>query len=109
MGMAHKQDEKVFRLAEMRFASAFKVIDDETGAALGTTVAIMENDPDSRLAYLTEDDGLSFWQAGWRFREFPFPPTLIQVVDRATVETDDARIADLRLILAKWRKLINPD
>jgi hypothetical protein len=109
MTMAHKENEKVFRLGEVRFASAFKVIDDDTGTVLGTTVAIMESNPDSWLAYVTEDDGVSFRPAGWQFREFPFPPTLIQSVDETKVETDATRITDLRLALDKWQELVNVD
>jgi hypothetical protein len=109
MTMAHKENEKVFRLAEMRFASAFQVVDDDTGTALETTVAIMESNPDCWLAYLTDDNGVSFRPAGWQFREFPFPPTLIQSVDETKVETDDTRIRDLRLAFEKWQELVNAD
>jgi hypothetical protein len=109
MIMAHKEDEKVFRLAEMRFASAFKVVEDANGTIIGTTVAMMESGPDSWLAYFTENDGGSFRPVRWQFREFPFPPTLIQSVDQAGVETEAARIADLRAALNKWHELVDPD
>ena len=80
--MAHKEDERVFRFGEMRFVSAFKVVDDETGGILGTTIATMdEGNPDSWHAYLTGDGGVTFHPTGWQFREFPFPPTLVQSVD----------------------------
>jgi hypothetical protein len=108
MTKAHKEDEKVFRMAEMRFASAFRVVADDTGSVLGTSVATMEGaDPDSWCAYVTDDEGASFHPAGWQFREYPFPPTLIQLVDQASVETDPGRVAGLRLALKKWRELLN--
>jgi len=108
MRMAHKESEKVFRLGEMRFASAFRVVDDQTGSILGTTVATMdEGNPDSWHAYLTGDGGGTFHPAGWQFREFPFPPTLVQSVDDRTVEIDATRIADLRRALEKWHELVN--
>jgi hypothetical protein len=87
MRMAYKESEKVFRLGEMRFASAFTVVDDQTGSILGTTVATMgQGNPDSWHAYLTGDGGGTFHPAGWQFREFPFPPSLVQSVDDRTVE-----------------------
>ena len=109
MNIAHKENEKIFLLAEMRQASAFNVVDDGTGAVLGTAVAVMEANPDSWPAYLTEDDGTSFYPSIWEFREFPHPPTLIQLVDRTTVETDPVRVADLRLALEKWRDIVSSD
>jgi hypothetical protein len=108
MTMAHKEDERVFRFGELRFVSAFKVVDDETGGILGTTIATMdEGNPDSWHAYLTGDGGATFHPAGWHFREFPFPPTLVQSVDDTTVETNATRVADLRRALEKWHELIN--
>jgi hypothetical protein len=109
MRMAHKEDEKVFRLAELRFASAFNVVDDQTGGVLGTTVAVMENDPDSWYACLTQDDGASFRPVVWQFREFPFPPTLVQSVNDTTLETNGARIEALRVALRKWHELVCAD
>jgi hypothetical protein len=93
----------------MRYASAFDVVDDETGVILGTAISVMESNPDSWPAYLTEDGGKTFHSSAWRFREFPFPPTLIQTVDWTTLEDDPGRLADLRLALEKWRGLVAGD
>jgi hypothetical protein len=106
MNIAHKENEKIFLLAEMQYASVFDVVDNHTGAALGTTVSVMKDDPDSWPAYLTEDDGKTFYRCSWRFCEFPLPPTLLQTVDRARVEAEPAQLADLRLALEKWRGLV---
>jgi hypothetical protein len=77
--------------------------------ASNSTVAVMEANPDSWPAYVTHDDGRSFYPSMWKYREFPLPPSLIQLVDKTTVETSPVRVFDLRLALAKWRDLVSLD
>jgi hypothetical protein len=105
MTRAHKLNEKIFLLAEMRYASVFEVANDDTGDVLGTIVSTISHETDfSMLSSFTKNEGLSFHRASCEFSEFPTPPTLVLSVDEAREETEPARVTELRLALEKWQE-----
>ena len=109
MNAAHKEKERVFLLAELRYASVFNIVENGTGTTLGTAVAVMDEDPDCWSMFFTNDNGVSFHRSTWKFQEFPLPPTMIQTVDPETMDMAPEHVVDLRLALAKRDQLLASD
>lgn len=99
MRWVHKEHTQNFLLGELRLAFVSRLVDDETGEAVGLVAAAMTSPYDSLSLrnFFTNDSGTTFHATSYRVT----PRGIVMLVNE-NAEMGSDRVESLRLALEKW-------